>query len=87
VSIVDCGGSKQQDENRYGSVEASVMAVPAQLAVLAHSVNCDGGDCPTFYSDGAGNIGIQGATEPGAKTEHIAWMSVEEFRYLFAQLD
>lgn len=63
------------------------MAVPTQLIVLAHTPDCDGGDCPTLYSDGDGNIGVQGSTEPGAQTEHISWMTTAEFRHLVAQLD
>jgi hypothetical protein len=63
------------------------MTRPPRLTVLAHSKDCDGGDCPTIYRDVAGNIGIQGTTQPGATTEHISWMTREEFSYLLGQLD
>jgi len=57
-----------------------------ELTVLAHSKDCDGGDCPTIYRDAEGNIGVRGSTEPGATTEHISWMTREDFSYLLDQI-
>lgn len=62
------------------------MAKPAKLTVLAHLPHCDGGECPTIYSDEAGNVGIKGSVEPGAEKEHISWMTAAEFKHLLSQL-
>lgn len=57
-----------------------------ELTVVAHLDHCDGGDCPTIFSDGQGNIGLQGSTAPGLTSEHISWMSEADFRHLIAQI-